>query len=66
MTIIVDPHNMKISFKRHLFDGSGKGDEFVLVPCSRGVGRAMFSTLEVLSCLVRPRADLSGSNLIME
>ena len=66
MTIIVDPHNMKISFRRHLFDGSRSSDEFVLVPFSRGMASAIVSTLGVFIWLVRPRADLSGSNLGME
>ena len=60
----VNPHNMKISLRRHLFDGSRSNDVFVLVPC-RVVRCAIFSTLGVLSWRARPRVDLSCSNLGM-
>ena len=54
----VAPHNMKISFRRDLFDSSHGSDVFALVPCRR-VGCTIFSALGVLS--VCPRADSSVS-----
>ena len=54
----VAPHNMKISFRRDLFDGSQSSDVFVLV-LRRRVACTIFSALGVLR--VRPRADSAVS-----
>ena len=57
----VNPHNMKINFRRHLFDGSRSSDVFFSSTLQGGGVSHLFHAGPGfgLSWRVRPRADLS-------